>query len=443
MFSCSRSLRVDVQRCPVVARAPKATPLRAMSRSALPLTITALLPPNSSSVLPSRRATTSATRRPVGTDPVNDTSGSRASWSSASPTSPPPPTTSEKMGGSECRSSTRAAILVTAMAVSGVLDDGFHTTASPATAAMNAFHDQTAHREVEGGDHPDGAQWLPLLVHAVLGALAGHGQPVELAGQPGGEDRHVDHLLDLAPALAQGLAGLQRHQQAQRILVLRQFPADLRDDLAPLGRRDLGPLRGRLPPPGDGLLDAGGGPAVCTAPRSSPLMGEKLSSTCAAPPADRRQRRPAPAIRRRHRQPEFDSRSSKTLSTVFLASAKLTADLPLLHFSDWWYAFSVSPFSAMICGYLSCSLSAIDCRHTYSVLIVVSATSLSGRLGRQHQRGRRACSLPGSASRSTASTGSSPATPRRTPWPRSFAAWASRESRSAAAPACAAPARSS
>ncbi len=39
---------------------------------------------------------------------------------------------------------TRSAILITAMAVSGVFSEGFQTVASPQTAARAAFHDQTA-----------------------------------------------------------------------------------------------------------------------------------------------------------------------------------------------------------------------------------------------------------------------------------------------------------
>ncbi len=43
-----------------------------------------------------------------------------------------------------CRSSTRLQIFCTAMAVSGVSEDGRHSTQSPHTAAIMAFHDHTA-----------------------------------------------------------------------------------------------------------------------------------------------------------------------------------------------------------------------------------------------------------------------------------------------------------
>ena len=62
-----------------------------------------------------------------------------------SPTVDPLPTVSEKIAGSTSLSShTRWAILVTAMAVSGVPLAGFHTVASPHTAASAAFQLQTA-----------------------------------------------------------------------------------------------------------------------------------------------------------------------------------------------------------------------------------------------------------------------------------------------------------
>ena len=45
----------------------------------------ALLPPNSKIVLPNRWATTSATRRPMAVDPVNEIKGNRLSLSMVSP----------------------------------------------------------------------------------------------------------------------------------------------------------------------------------------------------------------------------------------------------------------------------------------------------------------------------------------------------------------------
>ena len=49
-----------------------------------------------------------------------------------------------KIGGSECRSSTRLQMCCTASEHSEVFGEGFQTTALPAIAARNAFHDHTA-----------------------------------------------------------------------------------------------------------------------------------------------------------------------------------------------------------------------------------------------------------------------------------------------------------
>ena len=99
------------------------------------------------------------------------------------------------------------------------------------------------HGEVEGRDDAHHAQGVPLLLQAVLAALAGHGEAVELPGQAHGEVADVDHLLDLAQALAQGLAHLQGHQLGQGRLVPAQLIAQGLHHLAPLGRRHLLPGR--------------------------------------------------------------------------------------------------------------------------------------------------------------------------------------------------------
>ncbi len=54
------------------------------------------------------------------------------------------PITSEKTPFSPCRSSTRLQIFCTAIAASGVSEEGRHSTQSPHTAAIIAFHDHTA-----------------------------------------------------------------------------------------------------------------------------------------------------------------------------------------------------------------------------------------------------------------------------------------------------------
>ena len=105
----------------------------------------ALLPPSSRIVRPRRSPTVLPTWKPIDVDPVNEMSGMRLSWSIRSPIVEPLPTESEKMAGSyPFARATSAAIFVTAMAVKGVVLDGFHRTESPQTAARAVFQLQTA-----------------------------------------------------------------------------------------------------------------------------------------------------------------------------------------------------------------------------------------------------------------------------------------------------------
>src|ERR1700746_835087 len=138
--------RVEVQRWPAVPTAPKKIDCTAMSRSALGVTISALLPPSSRIVRPSRPLTALATLNPILVEPVADNNGILGSSANFWPTVFRSPTSRVKIAGSAPVSrQTRSAILVTAIAVSGVFSDGFQTVASPHTAASAAFHDQTAH----------------------------------------------------------------------------------------------------------------------------------------------------------------------------------------------------------------------------------------------------------------------------------------------------------
>src|SRR5438132_8211562 len=79
------------------------------------------------------------------TEPVAETDGIRASSANFWPTVLRSPMSKVKIAGSAPVSrQTRSQIFVTAIAVSGVFSDGFHTVESPQTAASAAFHDQTA-----------------------------------------------------------------------------------------------------------------------------------------------------------------------------------------------------------------------------------------------------------------------------------------------------------
>jgi len=61
---------------------------------------------------------------------------------------------------------------------------------------------------------------VPSLAQLVFGALAGHGQPIQLARQALGKIAHVDHFLHLAQAFAADFAHFQTDQLGQCRLVL-------------------------------------------------------------------------------------------------------------------------------------------------------------------------------------------------------------------------------
>ena len=91
-----------------------------------------------------RRATFSPTIRPTRVEPVKLISGTRTSSTSCSDSAVPASLTRKKMSGKPPACSAALHILIAAMAVSGVLLDGFHTHTSPHTAARKAFQLHTA-----------------------------------------------------------------------------------------------------------------------------------------------------------------------------------------------------------------------------------------------------------------------------------------------------------
>ena len=119
-------------------------------------------------LLPSRRATRSATLRPIAVEPVNDTSATRRSSTNRVASSVPPSMKSWKIAGSLCSRITLLQMCWTAIAVSGVLGEGFHTDALPQMAARNAFHAQTATGKLKAvmmptgpsGCHCSSIRWL-------------------------------------------------------------------------------------------------------------------------------------------------------------------------------------------------------------------------------------------------------------------------------------------
>ena len=140
--------RVVVHRCPAVPTAPKRIARTARSRFASSVTMIPLFPPSSRIVRPRRRATASAARRPMRTDPVKLTSGNRGSLIIRSPIVAPGPITRLKTPSSPPSTWKSAHTWLvtcwTAIAHRATAEAGFQTIVSPQTAAMAAFHDQTA-----------------------------------------------------------------------------------------------------------------------------------------------------------------------------------------------------------------------------------------------------------------------------------------------------------
>ena len=97
------------------------------------------------------------------------------------------------------------------------------------------------HRKIEGRDHADDAERMPLLVHAVLGALGMHRQAVQHARLADREIGDVDHFLHFPVALGLDLAVLQGHETAERVLVQAKLLGEQADGLAALGRRHRAP----------------------------------------------------------------------------------------------------------------------------------------------------------------------------------------------------------
>ena len=233
MLSCTISRRRLVQRWPAVPTALKTTARTARSRSALGATTMPLLPPSSSSERPSRAAISGESALPMAVEPVADTSGRRGSSASCRARSAPPITTSSSpSGASPNAAAARRKSAWHASAVSGVRSLGFHTTGSPHTSASAAFQLHTATGKLNARDHADRAERVPGLEHAMAGALGGDRTAEELAREPHGEVADVDHLLHLAEALLGDLAGLERDELAERLLLASQLLAEQADELA-------------------------------------------------------------------------------------------------------------------------------------------------------------------------------------------------------------------
>ena len=138
-------------------------------------------------------------------------------------------------------------------------------------------------RKIEGRDDAADAQRMPRLHHAVVGALGGDGQAVELARQADGEVADVDHLLDFAEPLRHDLAGLEGHQPAEIVLGGAQFLAEQAYELAAPRRRHRAPGLKCLRGPADGgarLLQAGDADMGDAFARDRRRRGKPLASKC-------------------------------------------------------------------------------------------------------------------------------------------------------------------
>ena len=144
-------------------------------------------------------------------------------------------------GASPNRSSARRISAITASAASGVFSLGFQMTGSPHTSASAAFHAHTATGKLNALITSTGPNGCHCSIIRWFGPLAGDGQAVELARQADREVADVDHLLDLAEAFGEDLAGFDRDQPRQRLLRGAQFLAEQPHQLAPARCRDAPP----------------------------------------------------------------------------------------------------------------------------------------------------------------------------------------------------------
>ncbi len=104
----------------------------------------------------------------------------------------------------------------------------------------------------------DRAERVPGLEHAVPGALGRDRAAEELAREADGEVADVDHLLHLAEALLGDLAGLERDERAERLLLAPQLLAEQAHELAAARCGDVAPGLEGLGRARDGGVGAGG-----------------------------------------------------------------------------------------------------------------------------------------------------------------------------------------
>ena len=99
------------------------------------------------------------------------------------------------------------------------------------------------HGKIEGGDDADHTQRMPLLHHAMLGPLAGNGQPRKLARQTHGKIADVDQLLHLAQGFLHRLARFQHDETGQISFAFARNLAHHPHQFATPGSRQLAPVQ--------------------------------------------------------------------------------------------------------------------------------------------------------------------------------------------------------
>ena len=127
---------------------------------------------------------------------------------------------------------TRSAILVTAIAVSGVFSDGFPNRRVAADRGQRGVPRPDRDRKIESGDHGDNAERMPLLHQAMIRPLRLNRQAVKHARLTDGEIADVDHLLHFAFAFGDDLARLERDELTEIVLRFAQGVAELSNGFA-------------------------------------------------------------------------------------------------------------------------------------------------------------------------------------------------------------------
>src|SRR5690606_6078134 len=94
------------------------------------------------------------------------------------------------------------------------------------------------HREIEGGNHSDWAQRMPLLHHAVRSAFTRHRDAGELPAETYGEIPNIDHLLHFTESFLINFTALPSDNRCQILLVFAKFEPKSANALTPHGCRD-------------------------------------------------------------------------------------------------------------------------------------------------------------------------------------------------------------